>query len=261
MLLPLLLIGYALASSSIPQSMDQYENPISVDTFDGDAFSGKLSTYEIDDPAKYGCNGMMDRKDKYQLASLKTEFKLYNDEGQIIRVKTKEEIYNLQSSSRDGKGMDDEIYEDMRRGCEMGSSKKERFVIIDPILVSSKIENYEDGKVVSVEKSRPACHMPAKAKHAVLDAGRMFAVKMEGNNYEVYLKNKLGDGDGDANGDGEIPQTQLFSSEVQLYIFFGLTALAFCALAFGLVTLGRQMWMRMIHREEGLEMNFVKGDL
>ncbi|QPG74666.1 hypothetical protein FOA43_001998 [Brettanomyces nanus] len=243
--------------------MEELENqkPLGVDTFEQGDLSGKLCSYEVSSPDKYGCGDMMKQgRSKYQLASLKTMLKEYNKDGDLIRVKIKEQIFKLEPSRREMKyRVDSALYDEMKQGCHIENGKRENFVLVEPSQEVSHVENYKNGQLVSVEPARAHCHMSGKLDHAMLLPGDIFAVRMSGKSdhdsgeismFTIYLKNKLSQLEEPI----DMSPDQWISDEIQVCVFIFVSLLVVGALACGFMTFIKQSWgyIRVREPEKGL---------
>ena len=243
-------ISCALAApGSIPKFVDEFENqkPISSDKFENGDLSAILRTYKVKSPERYGCGGMMkEGQEHYQVASLQLKLKQFNKDGNLVRIKVKEDIFALEPGSRaEMMSADESLLEEMGEefGLQMDNEKAEA-IIARPVKEMSRIEYYEDGEKVKARAARSHCHMPAIVDDSVLIPGRILAVKITGKGehddgsgevYSVYLKNKL------EKLDRPIPKKQVVSDSVQIAIWLIITALFVAVLAYGVVIFIKRM--------------------
>lgn len=201
-------------AKDVRPTMDDYEKqkPISVDTVKSGDFSAKLSTYEVTDPARYGCGGMMKKKQtRYQLASLKSVLKDFSETGDLMRAKIKEQIFKLEPDrTMMSQRVDPAVMQRMREGCDLEGNDTEAqeygveddsgYIKVTPVKEYSKVQYYKHNKVWSVHQIRGKCHMPADVREAILLPGEEFAVEIAGYRVHddgadgavtMYLKNKL----------------------------------------------------------------------
>ena len=237
------------APGSIPKFIDEYEDqkPISSDEFENGDFSGTLRTYKVKAPERYGCEGMMrEGQERYQVASLQLRLKQFDKDGNLVKVKVKEDIFALEPASlSDMTSVNESLMDEMDQEFDLQvDDEKEEAIVARPVKEMSRIEYYEGGEKVKARAGRRHCHMPAAVENSVLVPGRILAVKLigkgdhddgSGEAYSIFLKNDL------QKLDTPLPKKHGVSDSAQIAIWLTVTALFVAVLAYGVVVFVKRM--------------------